>query len=174
MNTMNTDKIIYQLENSSDKETALKNTAKDIQAQLKNKFGNEYTVIANEFGTIDKEWSHEIKVRKGNKIGAEVTFKWEKSNPEIMILEVDESSKMGSQITMGIVISFILIGAYLAYNDMAPLAFLPGRKIAAGLGGLIALIPGLIIVSIVKSMLLKDEKALNAQLVNEVRQLISK
>lgn len=171
---MNTDKITYQLENSGDKETSLKNFANDILNQLKSRFGSEYNVTANEFGTFDKDWSHEIKVRKGNKIGAEVGFKWEQSQPDIIQLEVDESSKMGSQITYGILLPFIIIGAYLAYNDMAPLAFLPGHKIAAGLGGLIAIIPGLIIVSIVKSVLLKKEKVLNAQLVQDVMQLIAR
>lgn len=171
---MDSDKITYQLENSGDKETSLKNFANDILNQLTSRFGSEYNVTANEFGTFDKDWSHEIKVRKGNKIGAEVGFKWEKSQPEIIQLEVDESSKMGSQITYGILFPFVIIGAYLGYNDMAPLAFLPGHKIAGGLGGLIAIIPGLIVVSIVKSMLLKKEKEINAQLVKEVRQLVSR
>lgn len=171
---MNSDKIIYQLENSGDKETSLKNLANDILNQLKSRFGSEYNVTANEFGTFDKDWSHEIKVRKGNKIGAEVGFKWEQSQPEIIQLEVDESSKMGSQITYGILLPFVIIGAYLGYNDMAPLAFLPGHKIAGGLGGLIAIIPGLIIVSILKSVLLKKEKELNTQLVQDIKQIIAR
>jgi hypothetical protein len=62
----------------------------------------------------------------------------------------------------------------MGYNDIAPLAFLPGQKIAGGLGALIALIPGFIVVSIVKSIVLNKEKSQNAQLVNDVRQLISK
>lgn len=171
---MNSDKIIYQLENTTDKETSLKNIANDIMAQLKSKYGSEYTVTANEFGLFDKDWSHEIKVRKGNKIGAEVGFKWEESQPEIMTLEVDESSKMGSLITYGILVPFVIIGAYMGYNDIEPLAFLPGQKIAGGLGALIALIPGIIVASIVKSIVLRKEKAQNVQLVNDVRQLIRK
>lgn len=171
---MDSDKITYQLENNGDKETSLKNFANDILNQLNNRFGSEYNVTANEFGTFDKDWSHEIKVRKGNKIGAEVSFKWEQSQPGIIQLEVDESSKIGWQITYGILLPFVILGAYLGYNDMAPLAFLPGQKIAGGLGGLIAMIPGLILVSIIKSVLLKNEKELNAQLVKDVRQLVTK
>jgi hypothetical protein len=171
---MDTDKITYQLESTSDKETSLKNIANDVLNQLRSKFGHEYTITANEFGLFDKDWSHVIKIRKGNKIGAEVGFKWEKSQPEMMIMEVDESSKLGSLITYGILLPFIAVGAYMAYNDIEPLAFLPGHKIAGGLGGLIAMIPGLIIVSVVKSMLLKNEKTQNAQLVYDIKQLISK
>lgn len=171
---MNSEKIIYKLDNHGDKETSLKTTANDVLAKLKNQFGHEYDVTANEFGVFDKDWSHEIKVRKGNKIGAEVGFKWEQSQPEVVTLEVDESSKMGSQITYGILLIFVAVGAYLAYNDMAPLEFLPGKKIAGGLGGLIAIIPGMIVVSIAKSLFLKNEKAQNAQLLNDVRQAVSK
>jgi len=170
---MDTDKtIIYKLDNSTTREKALKNMANDTLAKLRTGFGNEYAVTADGFGEIGKDWTHEIKVRKGNKIGAAVTLKWEQSKPETVALEVDNSSKMGSQITYGTLIVFILTGAYLAYNDMAPLAFLPGKKIAAGLGGLIFMVPGIILVVILKSILLKNEKQQNAQLVNEVRQFI--
>ena len=165
--------IIYNLE-SGDRETELKKTANDILKQLNAKFGNEYIVRANDFGLFDKDWSHEIKIRKGNKIGAEVSFKWENSNPEILTLDVDDSSKMGSWITYGILFPFMIIGAYLAYKDMEPLAFLPGKKIAGGLGGLIALVPALILVFIFKSLLLKNEKEQNAQLVDQVRESVKK
>ncbi|RWW91778.1 hypothetical protein [Flavobacterium cerinum] len=166
--------IVYKLDNSTDTQTALKNVATETLNKLKEKFGNEYIVTAGDLGEVEKNWSHEIKVRKGNKIGAEVTLKWEQSQPEIVTVEVDDSSKMGSWITYGTLLPFVVIGAYLAYNDMAPLAFLPGQKVAAGLGGLIALIPGLIAVSILKTLLLKNEKEQNTQLVNEVRLLVTK
>ncbi|GAA5082585.1 hypothetical protein GCM10023210_00090 [Chryseobacterium ginsengisoli] len=48
------------------------------------------------------------------------------------------------------------------------MAFLPGYKIAAGLGGLIGLIPGAIIAYVLKSILLKNEKEENKQLVMNV------
>lgn len=170
---MDTDKMIYQLENSGN-EASLKNTANDILNKLKNKFGGEYVVTADDFGLFDKDWSHRIKIRKGNKIGAEVTFKWEKSRPEIVTLEVDESSKMGSWITYGILLPFAFAGAHMGYNDIGPLAFLPGKKIAGALGVLILIIPGFIIASILKRLVLKNEKEQNTQLVNDVRQLIQR
>ena len=171
---METDKITYKLENTGDRETSLKKAATDIRSQLQSRFGSEYTITADEFGVFDKDWSHEIKVRKGNKVGAEVGFKWEQSQPDVLVMEVDESSKMGSQLTYGISIVLGAVGAYLAYNDMAPLEFLPGKKIAGGLGGLIGVILGLIIASVLKSVLLKNEKEQNAQLVNEVRQIVTR
>lgn len=164
--------IIYKLEGHTTRETALKNMANDTLAKLKTRFGNEYAVTADAFGELGKDWSHEIKIRKGNKIGAAVTLKWEKSQPETVALEVDNSSKMGSQITYGTLLVFIAVGAYLGYNNMAPLEFLPGKKIAGGLGGLLFMIPGLILVAVLKSVLLKKEKAQNAQLVNEIWQFI--
>lgn len=169
---MENNEIIYTLDNNGDRETILKNTATELLTKLKSKYGNTYTVSANDFGVFDKDWTHEIKIRKGNKVGAEVTLKWEQVNPTTLTLEVDESSKMGSMITYGTLFPFAAIGAYLAYNDMAPLAFLPGQKVAGGLGGLIALIPGLIVVYILKSVLLKNEKEENQHLVSDVRKTI--
>ncbi len=164
--------IVYQLDQSVRTETALHNAANEVLAKLNTKFGSEYTVKANDFGVKEKDWSHEIKVRKGNKIGAEVSFKWEQADAKIVKLDVSDSSKLGSQITFITLIVFVGIGAYMGYNDIEPLAFLPGYKIAAGLGGLIGMIPGLILVGVLKSLFLKKEKEINKKLVQEVRDLI--
>lgn len=164
--------IIYNLENSGDRETILKKTANDLKAKLSNRFGSQYTVSANDFTAPDKDWSHEIKIRKGNKIGAAVDLKWEQSAPNILKIEVDTSSKLGSTITFGVLAPFAIIGAYMAYNDMAPLAFLPGQKIAAGLGGLIAIAAGMTLVFILKLILLKNEKAENEKLVIDVKHTV--
>lgn len=169
---MENNEIIYTLDNNGDRETILKNTATGLLAKLKSQFGNAYTVSAGDFGELDKDWTYQIKIREGNKIGAEVTLKWEQTKPTILTLEVDESSKMGSVITYGTLLPFTATGAYLAYNDIEPLAFLPGHKIASGLGGLIALIPGLIVVFILKSILLKNEKEKNRQLVIDITNTI--
>ena len=170
---MSLDKIIYQIGSGLDKQTLLKATADAVFAHLKSKFGSNYEVTSSEFGAVEKDWSHEIKVRKGNKIGAEVSFKWEESQPEIIILEVDESSKFGLQLTYGILFIFLVTGAYMGYNGVSPLDFLPGKKLAGGLGALIALIPGLIVLSVAKSVFFKNEKAENTQLVNDVKQAVS-
>lgn len=165
---MENNQIIYTLSNNGNTEAILKNEASALMTKLKNKFGSSYTVTAGEFGLFDKDWTHEIKIRKGNKIGAEVTLKWDKTKPEVLSVEVDESSKMGSIITYGVLIFFIAIGAYMGGNHIEPLAFLPGYKMASGLGALIGLIPGGIVAYLLKSILLKNEKEENKQLVTNV------
>lgn len=165
---MENNQIMYTLKSGDDKETILKNTSSDLMAKLQNQFGSSYSVTADDFGLFDKDWTHTIKIRKGNKIGAEVVLKWEKTNPSALLAEVDESSKMGSIIIYGGLILFMIIGAYMGGNHIEPLAFLPGYKIAAGLGGLIGLIPGAIIAFLLKSILLKNEKEENRQLVSKV------
>jgi len=165
---MENNQIIYTLDSNGDKETNLRSAATALATKLKNQFGSTHTVTAGEFAAVDKDWTHEIKIRKGDKIGAAVTLKWEQAKPTVLSIDVDESSKMGSMITYGVLLPFGAIGAYLGYNDMEPLAFLPGHKIAGGLGGLIALIPGLLVVYVLKSLLLKNEKEANKQLVSDV------
>ncbi|WP_177736045.1 hypothetical protein [Flavobacterium inviolabile] len=164
--------ITYKINPNANTNTALKQAANDITSILQSKFGSSYAISADDFTDADKNWSHEIKVRQGNKIGAAVGLKWEKSTRDVLKLDVSESSKMGNMITYSVLLLFLAIGAYMGYNNIEPLAFLPGHKIAAGLGGLIALIPGIILVAILKSILLKGEKEQNAKLVHEVRQAL--
>lgn len=171
MNIENT--VIYELENGS-AEDALKNTANGILEVLKNKYGKEYAVTADDFIEIGKTWTHEVKVRKGNKVGAAVSFKWENTQASVVALTVDNSSKLSAQITYITLLIFVAVGAYMGYNKIFPMHFLPGFKIAAGLGGLLFMIPGLIIVSVLKSLFLKKEKEENAKLVEEIITLIKK
>lgn len=164
--------IIYKLENTGNT-TALQNLVNGMAGKLQKQFGAAYVVSSGTFTAPDKDWKHEITIRQGNKIGASVDFKWERSSPDVVKIDVDESSKMGNAITYGVLVPFLLAGAYLGYNDMEPLAFLPGKKIAGGLGGLIALIPGIIVMAVLKKILLKNEKEANKRLVNEVKQTIN-
>lgn len=164
--------IIYKIDSNANRNTALQQASNHIKATLQSKFGSSYVISADAFIDADKNWSHEIQVRQGNKIGAAVGLKWEKSNPNVVLLDASESSKIGNIITISVLLLFLVIGGYMGYNKIEPFAFLPGYRIAAGLGGLFALIPGIILVFILKSILLKGEKEQNAQLVNEVRQVI--
>lgn len=161
--------IIYKIDPNANRNTALQQASNTIKATLQSKFGSSYAISADAFIEADKNWSHEIQVRQGNKIGVAVGLKWEKSTPDTVLLDASESSKMGNMITYSVLLLFLAIGGYMGYNNIEPLAFLPGSKIAGGLGGLIALIPGIIVVFILKSILLKGEKEQNAKLVNEVK-----
>lgn len=161
--------ITYKLDPGLNHAPALKQAANEIKAKLQARFGSSYTISDGDLADPDKNWSHEIKVRQGNKIGAAVDLAWEKSAPGFVKLDVSESSKMGSTITYSFMLVFTLVGAYMGYNHIEPLAFLPGFKIAGGLGGLIGLVPGVILGSILKSVLLKGEKEQNAKLVQDVK-----
>ena len=163
--------VIYRLEvRAGDKiDSILKSKLEEVVAKLHKKFGGEYELTSDDFDEADEDWSHEIKIRKGNKIGVEVDLKWEKSNPNLLSLEVDEGSKLGNRILYGCLIGFSILCAVMASNDIPPLAFLPGSyKLATGLGGVIGLIPGGILGFGLKSYFLKDEKAANEALLAAV------
>ncbi|MEY4925650.1 MAG: hypothetical protein RI894_86 [Bacteroidota bacterium] len=161
--------IVYNLVKNENIETVLKDTINTITTKLNQRFGSEYSVQTDDFTAPDDEWSHEIKIRKGSKIGASVDLKWEKTAPHILKLEVDESSKVGSALTLGIVTPFLLLGGFLGYNHIAPLDFLPGYRIAAILGVFTMVVPAYLLVFLLKKLLLNNETAENDTLVNEVR-----
>jgi hypothetical protein len=169
---MENDEILQNLPADGSRETVLREATLKLMAKLQTHFGSEYVISSDDFATPDKDWSNEIKIRKGSKIGASVSMKWENSAPNSLKLSVDESSKLGNIITYGILLSFIAIGAYMGHNHIFPLHFLPGRKIAAGLGGLLAALPGMLLVFVIKAILFKGEKAENAKLVQDVKKAI--
>ncbi|PHK28913.1 hypothetical protein VF13_40440 [Nostoc linckia z16] len=154
-------------------ELALMETVAAIKEKLTTRFGNSFEMTEDPIASPEKTWTHEIKIRKGNKIGVAVEFKWESTAPSALHLDASVSSKLGSMISYGVVIGFLMLGAYLAYNDMAPLEFLPGKKIAGGLGGLLFMIPGAIVAYILKKVILKDAQAENAVLLKEVKQYLT-
>ena len=151
----------------------LKKTANELINKLTSKFGNLYSISKEEnAASTDLEWSQEIKIRKGAKVGAAISLKWEATSVSVIKAEVDTDSKLGSIILYSVQIPFLIIGAYMGYNHIAPLDFLPGRKLAAGLGGVLALIPGGIVVYLLNKILLKDAKAENERLLEAIRNTI--
>ena len=151
----------------------LKKTANELINKLTSKFGNLYSISKEEnAASTDLEWSQEIKIRKGAKVGATISLKWEATSVSVIKAEVDTDSKLGSIILYSVQIPFLIIGAYMGYNHIAPLDFLPGQKLAAGLGGVLALIPGGIVVYLLNKMLLKDAKAENERLLEAIRNTI--
>lgn len=157
----------------ADNTETLKQATNSLITKLFSKVGNHYSISAEENADpADKEWSQEIKVRKGAKVGAAISLKWEATSVSVIKAEVDTDSKLGSIILYSVQIPFLIIGAYMGYNHIAPLDFLPGRKLAAGLGGVLALIPGAIVVYLLNKMLLKDAKAENERLLEAIRNTI--
>ncbi|AUP78540.1 hypothetical protein [Flavivirga eckloniae] len=169
--------IIYSLEHSenSDIESIIEKNSTILINKIEQRFHNGYEIKYSEPKVPEKDWSHEIKIRKGNKIGVLIGLKWEKDTPYTFGIEITESSITGNMLTYGIIIPISLVGAYMGVNDIEPLTFLPGnRKLAAGLGGLIGLIPGGIMVYVIKSIFMKKEKKESSELIREIIEVISK
>jgi hypothetical protein len=142
---------------------------------LKEKFSGNYEITHKSFEAPTDDWSQDIKIRKGNKIGAAVDLKWYKKMPHDLEIEVSSSSKTGSIITYPIAIAFILIGAYMGYNHIGPFDGLPGKKIAGAIAGLLMLIPGSILIFILQKMLIsKDEREQSQKLIAEINDFIKK
>jgi hypothetical protein len=107
----------------------LKKAANDLINKLTSKFGNLYSISTEEnTASTDQEWSQEIKIRKGAKVGATIRLKWEATSASVIKAEVDTDSKLGSIILYGVQIPFLIIGAYMGYHHIAPLDFLPVEK----------------------------------------------
>ena len=173
---MEDEPIIYRIQHNANDpvDIALQKTGNEVMDKVKAAFEGRYVITTDGFSDAGDDWKYRIKIRQGNKIGAEVELKWEKTTSGFVTVAVDESSKLGTIITLGIAVPIGLVCAYMGSNHIAPLDFLPGRKIAAGLGGLIGLIPAGILIYIVKLVVFKNEKEANKQLVAEVKKVISR
>ncbi|TSE02544.1 hypothetical protein [Aquimarina algiphila] len=169
------EKIITNLnidENNSADKVLLEASNKIIE-KIQERFANSYEIVSEEFKSPDKDWSREIKVSRGNKVGSVIDLNWTKDMPTKLEIDVTKSSKIGRILIYTIGISFLLLGAYMGMNDIEPLAFLPGYKLAAGLGGLIALIPAAILIFILQKMIItkKDNEESN-KLVQDIQKEI--
>lgn len=165
----------YQLKSKETPEVIqeLLEMTKTLVQDVEKSYDTKYQVFSGEIEVPEDKWSHEIKIRKGNKIGVGIELSWEKENPSDVEIEVKESTKIGNRILYGVSIPFMLIGAYMAVNRIAPLDFLPGYKIAGGLGGVIAFIPGIIIAVVIKSFVLKKYKEENKELEEKTEGLMA-
>ncbi|WP_109097941.1 hypothetical protein [Aquimarina sp. AU58] len=162
--------MVYKL-NTEDVNAAkeeIKEFVSGLAAKLDNDFGNEYIISLGKDTEIEDDWSYDIKIRKGNKIGASLSLNWKKQHFRDLNIEVSESTKIGSFLMYGIAFPFMFIGAYMGANHIAPLDFLPGYKLAGALGGIIAFIPGIILTTLIKSIILKKYKEENVSLMKKV------
>lgn len=162
--------MIYKL-NTKDVSAAkeeIKELVSGLAARLNNDFGNEYIISLGKDTKIEDDWAYDIKIRKGNKIGASLSLNWKKEHFNNLNIEVSESTKIGNYLMYGIAFPFMFVGAYMGANHIAPLDFLPGYKLAGGLGGVIAFIPGIILTTLIKSIVLKKHKEENESLKKEV------
>ena len=143
----------------------------ELAARFKERFPSPFEVTVDDPTLHQGTWSQEVFVRKGSTVGAQVELKWEANVPTVTAI-VTQNSKRDTQITMGVLLPLGILGAYLAYNDVGPLEFLPGKKIAATLGILIGLISGLPIVFGLRSLVGRNDKPENEKLLATVHGLV--
>jgi hypothetical protein len=157
--------------NTDNLDAELESIVAKLKSDLTPHFGGEYEISSDSLTLIEenKTWSHSINIRKGMTIGASVDLNWEAEKPNELIMSVEESTKLGNTILSGSFVSFFSIGVILGYFNIAPFDFLPGKKLAGFLAGLIMLIPGIIIAFTLKNLLLKKFKNDNLELQNSVR-----
>ncbi len=153
-------------------EPSLTAALSEIRSRIQSKFG-QYELSEDAYKAPEKDqWTHEFKIRSGNKIGASIDLKWQKSYGNEIRIEVSQSSKLGNTITYTVLGTFLVVGGIMGFEHVAPLDFLPGKKIAGVLGGLLAMIPGLIVMAIVKKIALSDAKPANTALEAEVNEFV--
>lgn len=154
-------------------EIALHRRARTLHLKLKSEFGKDFEISAEHMkGIEDGKWAHEIKVRDGMHVGASVDMTWQKKKENQLMLEVDQSTKIGNYIMMGTMIPCFMIGGIMGIFGVAPLDFLPGTKLGGLLGALIALIPGVILFLIMRSILMRNHKEENRALKAKVHALV--
>ena len=168
--------LIYSLDSTSTSDVAslLSHSVDSITKLLKDNLNNDYEIISGKVDQPGDSWTHTVKVRKGNSVGVAVELSWTNNNPGQLQVSVEESSKLGNIILWGAVVPFAAAGFYMGVEDIEPLAFLPGEKIAAALGALMGMTAGAIIGTIIKSLVIKkaDQKESDA-LVTTITSLLN-
>jgi hypothetical protein len=147
----------------------LADLSSSVASEFQNRFKAPYEVSAADPTNNDGNWEQEVKIRQGVKVGAEVQLKWSRADPAFVTLDVSQNSKLDTYILLGVALPLSVLGAYLAYQDLPPLAFLPGRRLATGLGGVIGLLVGLPVVGVLRSIFGRKQKGENERLIAAVR-----
>lgn len=172
---MKEEAIIHKLpvEINGNIETLLQEVSNSIISKLERKFGDNHEILCDTLKAPNRIWTQEIKIKKGHRIGAMVDLRWETRVPSILKIEVEKFSKLESTITYTVSIVFLAIGCFMGANHIEPLDFLPDSILGVGFGGLLALIPGGLIIRILKSIFLRGADKASNKLVLDVRSLVS-
>jgi hypothetical protein len=136
-------------------------------------FQPPYEVSVDEATMNGGDWRQNVTVRRGTGVGAEVAVTWSKVTSRVVKLDVRQNSKLDTYVFLGVGLPFILVGACMAYFHVPPLHFLPGRKLATGLGGFIGLVASWPLIAVLQSILGREEKNENERLVATLRSMAS-
>jgi hypothetical protein len=170
----NTDAFLVSVEGATPAEghQALATQTQALSRLLHQALAPPHEVSADEPIVRDRSWQQNIKVRRGNKIGVDVDVSW--SGEGDAQINAQSASKLGSALMMALGLPATAIGAYLGYNHISPLGFLPGMKLAAGLGGVLFLIVALVIANVLSSSLTRGQAPANQQLLTQVRATVAR
>ena len=173
---LNDDNIITaQLEEDGRTDSQLRQISEDLLAATKAAFTGEHTIkISDPDLENEDEWNRVIKVTNGAKIGASMDIRWDAHKPDKVQVEIDEKTKFGTIVFAACVAPLFFLGMYMGIEEIPPLDFLPGYKIAAILGGIILAIPGGILGAVLKSILMKKEAPVNKKLRADLVALVKK
>lgn len=153
-------------------ERQLPQISEDLLAAVREKFTGDHKIkISDPDEDAEDEWNRVISVSQGAKIGASLDLRWDARKPDRVKAEIDEKTRFGTIVYAVFVVPLFFLGAYMGAEDIDPLAFLPGYKIAAALGGIILAIPGAIVGAIVKPLLMRKEAPANKQMRADLVQL---
>jgi hypothetical protein len=147
--------------------------SQSLTSGLRDRFTAPYQVAVEDPLTRDGDWEQALSVREGAKVGAEVQLKWSGADPAVITIDVSQNSKLDSYILLAVTMPLLFVGGYMGHQDVPPLEFLPGRKLATALGVLIGLLVALPIVALLRSALGRDAQTQNERLVTTVRATVA-
>jgi len=167
--------ITVQLAGDEHADQQLSKISEDLLSATRAAFTGGYTIkISDPDEDKSDEWNREISVANGAKIGASMDIRWDARKPDKVQVEIDEKTRFGTIVFAACILPLLFLGIYMGAEDIPPLDFLPGYKIAAALGGIIMAIPGAILGAVVKPLLMKKEAPINKQLQDDLMALAKK
>lgn len=165
-----TDERIFELGIPEDKQTdaLLVELAKAILLGLRAKFPAPYETAREENEKTDDRLEVELSLRKGLPIGVSIKLLRDDEKPGTVGFGIEPSTKLAQYVTLGVTVPLMIACGVMGMGHIAPLDFLPGRRIAALLGALIGFVCALPIFMTLNYLLGRGSAPQNRQLVNEV------
>ena len=144
-----------------------------LERTVNERFGDHYEIKAGDESQSDGEWSRQLKIRQGFKIGSSIELKADLENDKEGTVMVDESSKLENWLYAGILLPSVLFGIHATRQDIGFFAFFPGKKLGAILGGLLMVIPGAMLALAVKKIVMRSVEPKIEKLIEKVNQVCS-
>ena len=124
-----------------------------LEARARARLGPRWELRAGDLSARDGQLERRLHVRRGARLGADLCVRL---GGGAIAIEPKPASRLLTTLQLGLMLPLGLVCAVLAFGHHAPLAFLPGRKVAAALGSGIGLIVGTVVVLAVHALLVRD------------------